>query len=405
MEEKPLHVVIAGHSDHGKSTLAGRIFYDSGALHPEMFEEIKKLSKSRGREFEFSYIMDYLEEERSRGITVDVTHTFLKAGKRRYVIIDAPGHKEFFKNMACGISQGEAAFLVVDAGGGVQEQTLRHCYILALLGIRQIAVIVNKMDLVGYSEKAFYDVKKEIETALSRFELKPAHFIPVSAIKGENVAKRADRIPWHNGPTVFDALDSFKAFEIRGKYLRFPVQDIYVVDRKIIAVGRIEAGVLRKGQEIFVLPQKRKAKVVEIKKYMEDNIIEAGAGDCVGVRIEGNEPERGQILADRISSMITDTVRANIFWMSKDYQPGMTFTFRCATQEVRGRINSIYKRFDPASVEAIEYNADDIKLSEIAEVEIKLEAPVAIDKFSDIPQLGRFTLEHEGYPVAAGIIN
>ncbi len=405
MEDKSLHIVIAGHVDHGKSTLVGRLFYDTGSLPPEKLEEIRKASALQGKDVEFAYIMDNLEEERERGITIDIAHTFFSTEKRRYVIIDAPGHKEFLKNMVSGASQAEAALLLVDISQGIREQTLRHCYILGLLGVKQVAVVVNKMDLAGYSEEAFRAVEKEISSVLGRLNITPAYVIPISAIKGENVAEKAEKLPWYQGPTVLQALDSFSALNVEEKGLRFPVQDIYDVDGDAIAVGRVEAGVMRKGQSVFILPGKGNASVVEIRKFLEDGLTEAAAAECIGIRVEGDGLKRGDILVDAVTSTITDSVRANIFWMvDKDYKLGVPLTFKCATQEAKGRIDRIYRRFDPASVEIVETDASTIKPAEVAEVEISLDRLVAVDSFSDIPETGRFVLEHAGYPVAGGII-
>lgn len=405
MEERSLHIVIVGHVDHGKSTLVGRLFYDTGSLPPEKLEEIRIASEVQGKELEFAFIMDNLEEERAKGITIDIAHTFFNTEKRRYVIIDAPGHKEFLKNMVSGTSQAEAALLLVDISMGIQEQTLRHCYILSLLGIKQIAVMVNKMDIPGYSEEAFSKIENEIKTVLGRFGIKPTYIIPISARKGDNVAKRSEAMGWYKGPTVLEALDSFQTLVIEEKDLRFPVQDVYDIDGEEIIVGRVEAGVLRKGQDVIVLPEKKSLKIKEIKKYLEDGITEASAGDCVGITVEGSGFKRGHIVADNATSIITDTIKANIFWMiDKDYKLGIPLTFKCATQEAAGKIQKINKRFDPASIEVVESDASIIKPAEIAEVEIKLDKTVSVDRFSDIPELGRFVLEHAGHPVAGGII-
>ncbi len=405
MEERSLHLVIVGHVDHGKSTLVGRLLFDTGSLAPEKLADIKRTCESMGKDMDFAYVMDNLEEERTKGITIDIAHTFFMTQKRRYVIIDAPGHKEFLKNMISGTSQAEAALLLVDISRGIQEQTLRHCYILSLLGIKQVVVLVNKMDLADYSESSFKDVEARIGSVLAGLDIKPAYIIPLSASKGENVAKRSEKLDWYAGLTVLEALDSFTTLRIEDKGLRFPVQDCYSFDGQDIAVGRVEAGSLKKGQEVYILPQKTKTKVAGIMKFPDEDIKEAPVGDCVGILAEGVKLERGQILSDDLRSDITDKIRANIFWMvDKDYKLGIPVTFKCATQEARGRIEKIYKRFDPALVEIVENDSSVIKPAEIAEVEIKLDSPVVVDKFSDIPELGRFVLEHAGYPVAGGII-
>jgi sulfate adenylyltransferase subunit 1 (EFTu-like GTPase family) len=406
MEERTLHVVIVGHVDHGKSTFIGRLFYDTGSLSPEKMEEIKRISAAQGKELEFAYMMDHLKEERDRGITIDIAHTFFKTDKRRYVIIDAPGHKEFLKNMISGSSQAEAALLLVDVNQGIRDQTKRHCYILSLLGIkRQVVVLVNKMDMVDYSEESFKRIRDDISVELKQLDITPAYILPVSAREGDNVAKKSDKLSWFTGPTVLEALDSFQTLKCEEKDLRFPVQDIYDIDGDVIAVGRVEAGVLRSGEGVFILPEKKTGRLKEIRKFGENNLPEATTGDCVGIYLEGDKLSRGQIIVDKMTATITDSIHANIFWMvDQDYELGLPLIWRCATQAAKGRIEKIYKRFDSTSVEVVEKDAKQIKAAEIAEVEIKLDRPVVIDKFTDIPEMGRFVLEHAGHPVAGGII-
>ncbi|MFQ5354335.1 MAG: GTP-binding protein, partial [Thermodesulfobacteriota bacterium] len=324
---------------------------------------------------------------------------------RRYVIIDAPGHREFLKNMISGTSQAEAAILLVDADRGVEEQTLRHCHVLGLLGIKQVAVILNKMDLTGYSEDSYKTVKNDIVKVLSGLGINPSFVIPISAMEGDNVAASSENMKWYDGPTVLSALDSFESALATDRGMRFPVQDVYDIDGRAVAVGRVEAGVLRSGEEVYILPEKTKAGIGEIKKYLEEGIKEATAGDAIGITVDGVNLKRGQIVVDRVESTITDTVRANIFWMvDKDYTLGRPLTFKCATQDVKGTIDKIYQRFDPASIEVVEKEASVIKPSEVAEVEIKLEKAVVVDSFARIQETGRFVLEHEGFTVAGGII-
>lgn len=409
MEENALHIVIVGHVDHGKSTLVGRLFYDTGSLPPDKLEEIKRASESLGKELEFAYVMDNLEEEREKGITIDIAHTFFKTAKRRYVIIDAPGHKEFLKNMISGTSQADAALLIIDISQGIREQTLRHCYILGMLGIKQTAVIVNKMDLAGYSAQGFMKIREEITAVLAKHGIRPDFVIPISARLGENVARRVDGLSWYDGPTVLEALDSFSNSSAHDAALRFPVQDVYDFIEPGLCVGRVESGEMKVGQELHVLPDMKKVKVTAIKKgFMgsgHESVEGAAVAECVGLLAEGATLKRGDILADTLTSTITDSVRANIFWMvDKEYTIGIPLTFRCATQEARGRIEKIYRRFDPASDEIVDEGSSIIRPAEVAEVEIRLESRVAVEKFTEIPELGRFVLEHAGQPVAGGII-
>jgi sulfate adenylyltransferase large subunit len=407
MEERELHIVIVGHVDHGKSTLVGRLFFDTGCLSPSKMEEIKESSKAEGKDgkIEFAHVMDCLQEERDQGITIDIAHTFFNTERRRYVIIDAPGHREFLKNMISGTSQAEAAIMLVDAARGVEEQTLRHCHVLGLLGIKQVAVLLNKMDLTGYSEESFIKVKDDITKVLSGLGITPSYVIPISAMEGDNVAEKSVNMKWYDGPTVLSALDSFESVKALDRGMRFPVQDVYDIDGVKVAVGRVEAGVLRAGEEVFILPEKKKARIKEIKKYLEDGIKEATAGDAIGITAEGVGFDRGQIVVDRIDADVTDTINANIFWMvDKDYTLGRPLTFKCATQDAGATIEKIYQRFDPASIEVVERDASIIKPSEVAKVEIKLDRPVVVDPFSKIQETGRFVLEHDGFTVAGGII-
>jgi sulfate adenylyltransferase subunit 1 len=405
LDERSMHIVIAGHVDHGKSTLVGRLFYDTGSLPPDRMESLRQTSEALGKEMEFAFVMDQLEEERERGITIDIAHSFFHTDKRSYVIIDAPGHKEFLKNMITGSSQAEAALLLVDIAEGIREQTLRHCFILGLLGFRQIAVLVNKMDTVGYSEARFRTIKCEIESALDKLKITPTHILPISAQRGENVAKRSEQLSWFDGPTVLEALDSFSLVTAEDKELRFPVQDIYDFDGQSIVVGRVEAGTIKKGQTVHVLPQKAAGFIVEVKKFMQNDMPQAGAGHCIGIRFQGPPLKRGDVLVDEPTPTATEAVRATIFWLiDKDYELGIPLTFRCATQEAQGVIERIYRRFDPATIAVIEQDARQIKAAEIADVLIKLNKPVLVDAFAEIPEMGRFVLEHAGHPVAGGIV-
>lgn len=405
MEEKSMHIVIVGHVDHGKSTLIGRLFYDTGYLHPDKEAELRKMCESMGKELEFAFMMDHLEEERRKGITIDIAHTFFKTDKRRYVIIDAPGHKEFLKNMISGTSQADASLLLVDANEGVQEQTHRHCYILGLLGIKQVAVVVNKMDLVDYSQERFESISGEITDILSRFDITPSFVVPISARIGDNVAKRSENLGWFDGPTVLGALDSFDLTREEFQGLRFPVQDVYEgIEADPVSVGRVESGTIRDGQEYTVLPGGGKCRVRKLMKF-EEALDEASYGDCIGITTEEEPLGRGDVIVSGDDARVTDTIRANIFWMvDKSYKLGIPILWKCATQEATGTIARIYKRFDPASISVVEKDATEIKPAEVAEVEIKLSRPVLVDEFSRIAETGRFVLEHNGHPVAGGIV-
>jgi small GTP-binding protein len=405
-EEHALPIVIVGHVDHGKSTLIGRLLYDTNCLPPDKYSEIQKSSEMLGREVEFAFVMDCFEEERSRGITIDTTQTFFKTPKRRYVIIDAPGHKEFLKNMITGSSQAEAALLIIDAFEGIRDQTRRHAYILGMLGFKQVCVLLNKIDLVHYSKDKFFELKNQVTDFLKQLNIHPTFVLPVSAIRGDNVAQPSEKMPWFDGLTVLQALDTFEPLKIEEKPLRFPIQDIYSVDGKKILVGRIEAGRLKREESLFLLPEKKKVVVKSIEKFLKNDVATAGFEESIGICLKGrHRVGRGRILAGDLSSMISDSIRANIFWMdSRAHQRGEILLFRCVTQEIPCQIEKIYKKFDPASMELIEEEASSISSAEVADVMIHLKGQAVVDPFNDIPEMGRFVLEKDGRPIAGGII-
>ena len=406
MNPATLNFIIVGHVDHGKSTVIGRLLYDTESLPPDKLQEIERISETLGREREFAFVMDSLEEERKRGITIDTTQTFFKTPKRHYVIIDAPGHKEFLKNMITGTSQAEAALLIVDANEGVQEQTRRHGYILGMLGLQQVVVVINKMDLVDYSQERFQEVEGEATGLLEGFRINPSYTIPISALTGANVAAPSKRLPWYTGPTVLEALDTFSELKIAEKPLRFPIQDIYRIEGKRIIVGRVEAGTVAQGDGLTLLPPKEKVKVERIEQFLVDEVTEAGVGESIGIHLtNGQEVHPGQILAGDLSSLITDRIQANIFWMERGgYQRGGALLFRCVTQEIPCTINAIHRTFDPASLAVTQEGAARIREAEVAEVTISLSHEAVIDFFQEIPEMGRFVLEQGGVPAAGGII-
>ena len=408
MDGQNLKFVIVGHVDHGKSTLIGRLLYDTDSLSTDKIEEIKKTSWDLGREIEFAYLLDHLEEERQQGITIETTQVFFKTGKREYVIIDAPGHVEFVKNMITGASQAEAAVLIVDVKEGVREQTRRHAYILSLLGLKQVIVVLNKMDLVDYSQKKFEEVKKDIEQFLASIEIKPLFYIPISAIKGRNIAGKSEQTDWYKGPTFLESLDMLKNRPLsQDEPLIFPAQDIYKMDGKRITVGRIEAGAVKQGQTVRILPANYTARINAIEKYMEDT-NSASAGESIGITTE--EPvfiNRGDILCmpDK-EPVLTDKFSANIFWMAnQDFEMDQKVVIKCATQETACRIKCIKKRINSSTLEVIQENADTLKNLEVGEVVIKTKRPIAIKAFNDIQELGRFVFVQDENVCAGGIIS
>ena len=402
-----LSFVIVGHVDHGKSTLIGRLLYDTDSLPPDKIEEIKKASAGQGKRTEFAYLLDHLEEERKQGITIDTTQVFFKTGKRHYVIIDAPGHVEFVKNMITGASQAEAAVLIVDVTEGVKEQTRRHSYMLSLLGLHQAVVVLNKMDLVDFSEERFNTVKKDVQKWLESINIEPILYIPISAIKGDNIAKKSENMNWYTGPTFLESLDTLQNKQLpEDKPLLLPIQDVYKIGDKRINVGRVESGVIAKGAEIKILPTGQVTNVNSIEKFLEDT-DKAVASECVGFTTADSVfLDRGNVVCLPAGEpTLTNRISANIFWIAKqDFGKRQKLTLRCATQETSCKIESINKRINSSTLKVIEENGEILKNLEVAEVIIKTKKPVVVKDFNDVQELGRFVLVQDENICAGGII-
>ena len=402
-----LSFVIVGHVDHGKSTLIGRLLYDTDSLAPDKIEEVRKASSEQGKETEFAYLLDHLEEERKQGITIDTTQVFFKTDKRRYVIIDAPGHVEFVKNMITGASQAEAAVLIVDVKEGVKEQTRRHSYMLSLLGLDQVIVVLNKMDLVDFSKDVFDSIRKDVEEWLKSIKISSTVYIPISASKGENIASRSEKMPWYSGSTFLESLDTLQNKQSpEDKALLLPIQDVYKIGDKRINAGRVESGVIEKGAEIKILPGEQITRVNSIEKFLEDT-DRAVAGECIGITTADSVfLERGNIVClPGGEPTLTNKVLANIFWMAKqDFKRAQKLNIRCATQETSCKIERINKRINSSTLEVIEEDAEVLKNLEVAEVIIKTKRPLAIKDFNDVQELGRFVLVHDENICAGGII-
>jgi sulfate adenylyltransferase large subunit len=402
-----LSFVIVGHVDHGKSTLIGRLLYDTDSLPPDKIEEVQKASAEAGRETEFAYLLDHLEEERKQGITIDTTQVFFKTGKRRYVIIDAPGHVEFVKNMITGASQAEAAVLIIDVTEGIKEQTKRHSYMLSLLGLHQAIVVLNKMDLVDFSQERFETVKKDTTEWLKFISIEPTFYIPISAIKGDNVASKSENMDWYTGPTFLGSMDTLQNRQPpEDKPLLMPIQDVYKIGDKRINVGRVESGVIEKGGEVRILPAGQITNVNSIEKYRE-NPNRAVASECIGITTTDSVfLDRGNVVCfPGAEPALTDRISANIFWMAKqNFFKDQKLTLRCATQETSCKIESIDKRINSSTLEVIEESAEALKNLDVAEVIIKTKKPVAIKDFNDVQELGRFVLVQNENVCAGGII-
>lgn len=400
-----LKIVVVGHVDHGKSTLIGRLLYDTKSLPEGTIDRVKRISKEKGKPFEYAYLLDAFEEEQKQGITIDTTQLQFRTEKRDYVIIDAPGHKEFLKNMISGAANAEAALLIIDANEGIQEQSKRHGYILSLLGIKKVYVIVNKMDLIDYSEEKFNVIYNKMNSFLNSLGVYPLKFIPVSAFNGENIVSFSDKMPWYDGEPIMKAIDLIeKETGLQDKALRFPIQDVYKFDHRRIIVGRIETGSLNVGDKILISPSKKVTKVKTIEYFTENDKTETvSAGMSVGITVEDEFfNKRGEVIShEGEGPNVGEYFKANIFWMGKNsLVQNKRYKLKLVTQEVDCEIHSINKVIDATTLEA--YNtAAMVNTNDVAEVIIKTREPISFDVFSENSNTGRFVIV-EGYDVCGG---
>lgn len=400
-----LKIVVVGHVDHGKSTVIGRLLYDTKSIPEGKIERVKNNCKEKGKPFEYAYLLDAFEEEQKQGITIDTTQLQFFTQKRDYVIIDAPGHKEFLKNMISGAASAEAALLIIDAHEGVQEQSKRHGYILSLLGIQKVYVIVNKMDLIDYSEDRFKLIREEMNDFLKSVHVHPMKYIPISGFYGENITKQSDKMPWYKGEAVLDAIDLIeKDKELDGKPLRFPIQDVYKFDNRRIIAGRIESGTLKVGDSVFITPGEKVTRVKSIESWPNAlNIESVSAGMSVGITVEDEFfNQRGEFIAHKENPpIVTDAFKANLFWMGKNALcKGIKYKLKLATQEVECQIVVINKVIDATTLQSLE-DAEQVKMNDVAEVTIKTKEKISFDEFKNNQNTGRFVLV-EGYDVSGG---
>lgn len=402
-------IVFVGHVDHGKSTLIGRILNDTSSLPEGKIDMIKKTCAAEGMEFEFAFLLDALLEEQQQNVTIDTTQIPFRTEKRRYAIVDAPGHKEFLKNMITGASNADAAVLVIAANEGVREQSRRHGYLLSLLGIKQILVVVNKMDLADFSEKRFHEIEKEYREFLVDLSLEARQFVPASAKTGENVARRSNEMKWYRGPTVLEALD---ATEPRASLvdlpLRFCVQDVYRIDDRRIVAGRIETGRLRVGDELNFSPANKSSKVQTMERWNAPNDGEAVAGDSIGITLtEQIFVERGYVASHQTETPIeTNRCRADLFWITREpLRTGKLYNLRLATQEVKCQVVSIDQVMDSSTLEIKIDKREQLERNEAAQLTIQTRAPLVLDNHDRIPNLGRFVLVDNGTICGGGTIS
>ena len=402
-----LKIVIVGHVDHGKSTFVGRLFHDTGSLPDGKLEQLQQVAERRGVPFEWANLMDALQSERDQNITIDTAQIWFRTRKRQYVIIDAPGHKEFLKNMITGAANAEAALLLIDAHEGVQENSRRHGYLLNLLGIRQIAVLVNKMDLQNYDEARFRQIETEYRAWLKSIGVEAKVFIPIAAKHGDNIASRSANTPWWTGPTVLETLDEFQVSgEPRNQPLRFPIQDVYRFDERRILAGRVEAGSIKVGDKLIFSPTNKTSTVKTIERWNAPAGDSASAGESIGITLtEQIFVARGSVAAlEKAPPFELSSFQARLFWLGKKpFTKGRTYKLKLATQEVECGIESIAKVIDASSLDTVARKENEVFVGrhEVAELTIHTRKPIAFDAHAEIVPMGRFVIV-DGFDVAGG---
>jgi bifunctional enzyme CysN/CysC len=405
-ETRRLRVVFVGHVDHGKSTLIGRIFYDTKSLPDGKVEQIQAACKEEGMDFEYAFLLDALLEEQAQNITIDTTQIQFRTVKRPYVIIDAPGHKEFLKNMITGAASADAAVLLIAANEGIQEQSKRHGYLLSLLGIKQVVVAVNKMDLVDFRQDVFDQVVKDYTAFLKEIGLEAQQFVPISARNGFNVATPArSEMAWYTGPSITDTLDTFEPPKpLQHLPLRFPIQAVYRFDERRILAGRIEAGTLKVGDTLIFSPGSKTAVVKSIENWNAPAKTSAQAGESIGITLtEQIFVERGHVASHQDDAPIeSNRFKARIFWMGKtNLAVGQKTKLKLTTQELDAEIVSIERIIDASTLESLPGDRGYIARNDVAEVTIQVRGALAFDNADRNALLGRFVLL-EGRQVGGG---
>ena len=395
-----INVVIVGHVDHGKSTLIGRLLYDSESIKEGRVEEIQKLAEEYKKRFEFAYFLDSFEDELVEERTIDTTGVMFKGEKNLYSITDVPGHKEFIKNMLTGASHADVAVLVVAADEGIQEQTGRHAFLIHMLGIKQLFVVVNKMDAVGYSEEVFDHTKTEVAQLLASFGYRDVPFLPASAMEGDNIYKSSEHMAWYEGPTLIEMLDEVEVSK-ELKPLRFVVQDIYEVDSEKVVVGKVESGTLKKGDSVVFQPSGGRGMIEKIKIF-EGEIEKAAQGDSIGIVVDARA-ERGDVcgLVEAPPAPVGEFLGETVL-LERNLRKGDRLELRCGTQRVSCDIKEIRERINSETGEVVERYPAEITENEAATILFATE-PLVVERFSDIPELGRFILVRDKN-VGAGVV-
>ncbi|MFH0738043.1 MAG: translation elongation factor EF-1 subunit alpha [Candidatus Micrarchaeota archaeon] len=413
-KKEHLNLVFIGHVDSGKSTTVGRILYETGAISEQTLNKLKDEAAKVGKAtFEFAFVMDALKEERERGVTIDISHREFETPKYYCTIIDAPGHRDFVKNMITGASQADAAVLQVSVKDGIQPQTKEHAFLAKVLGINQFAVNMNKMDAVGYKKEEFDKVKAEVEKLLRGigYKVENVTFIPCSGYNGDNLTKKSANMPWYTGPTMLEVIDTFKVPpKPLDKPLRLPIQDVFTITgHGTVPVGRVETGRMKPNDSVIVMPAGVKGEVKKIEMHHQE-LAEAVPGDNVGFNLKGvdkKDLKRGDVIGPASNPpTVAAEFTAQIVVLNHPtaISIGYTPVFHIHTAQFAGKIIELVEKKDPKTGQTAQAKPDFIKTGDVAIVKIQPLKAIVIEKFADFPPLGRFALRDMGQTVAAGVV-
>jgi bifunctional enzyme CysN/CysC len=403
-----MNIVIVGHVDHGKSTVIGRLLADTHSLPEGKLEQIEERCRRNSKPFEYAFLLDALKDEQAQGITIDAARCFFKTARRNYIIMDAPGHIEFLKNMVTGAARAEAALLVIDATEGVRENSRRHGYMLSMLGIQQLAVLVNKMDLVDYDPEVFENIKEEYQAFLDQIRMIPCAYIPVSGKQGDNIIAKSVKMPWYKGFNVLEILDGFRCAPLpEDKPFRMPVQGIYKFtgdnDKRRIVAGTIESGRIRVGDEVVFYPSCKKSTITSIEAFHTESLAEMTVGYAAGFTLkEQIYITRGEIaaVAEQAKPSVASRIKVNLFWLGKEAAlKGKPYLLKIGTAKVKAQIEEISRVIDASNLQT--NIKERIDRHDVAECILKLEKTIACDRAMENIQTSRFVMVDD-YEIAGG---
>ncbi len=407
-----MSVAVVGHVDHGKSTVIGRLLADTNALPEGKLEQVKETCARNAKPFEYAFLLDALKDEQAQGITIDMARCFFKTNTRRYLILDAPGHVEFLRNMITGAAKADAVLIVIDAKEGIRENSKRHGYIVSMLGIPQVTVIVNKMDLVDYDEEVFADIREEYTRFLTRLHVQPESFIPVSAMDGVNIASLSARTPWYLGPTVLSQFDAFLEPKPRSNEpFRLPLQDIYRFteqgdDRRIFA-GTVRTGSVSVGDRIRFLPSQKESDVASIEEFNQPAAEIAAAGQAIGLTLATQvyvRPGELMVRVDQKSPKTGRRFRANLFWMGRPPMvKGKRYKLKLGAASSAVELVDVLNVLDASELTS-ETNKQEVERHDVAECVFESTRPLAFDLIDELRETGRFVIIDNYEITGAGII-